>query len=245
MGYKGPVRVIPGFFGIFNNSAFLFALIPVVAIWGFRVTYFTRPPETLSAYDHIHGLAMFGWIFILVMQSFLIRTNRRDIHRMMGKLSYLLAPLVIISTLVLANYRLNVRGLTAEGMYLLELQIFILIQFTVFYTMAMRHRKKPTVHARWMICTAFTLLDPILARVILVNFMQVPFESGFIQYMTFGFIDLIVIALVFWDWKSHQRRDVFLPALILLLVTHLCVFVFNGTPAWQSFATWYQSLPIS
>jgi len=66
---------------------------------------------------------------MLISQSYLIRTNRREIHRMMGKLSYLLAPLVIIST--------------------------------------------------------------------------------------------------------------------LLLVTHLSVFVFNGTAAWESFATWYRMLPIS
>ena len=230
---------------IFHNSVFLFALIPVVAIWGFWVTYFTRPSETLSAYDHIHGLAMFGWTFMLISQSYLIRTNRRDIHRMMGKLSYLLAPLVVISTLVLANYRLNVRGLTAEGMYILEMQIFTIIQFAVFYGMAMRHRKQPDVHARWMICTAFTLLDPILARVLMVNFLQVPLESGVIQYITYGFTDLLVMVLVFWDWKSHRRRDVFLPALVLLLVTHLSVFVFNGTAAWESFARWYQALPIS
>jgi len=230
---------------IFNNSVFLFALIPVIAIWGFWVTYFTRPPDTLSAYDHIHGLAMFGWTFMLISQSYLIRTNRRDIHRMMGKLSYLLAPLVIISTLVLANYRLNVRGLTEQGMYFLELQLFIIIQFTVFYVMAIRWRKRPDVHARWMICTAFTLLDPILARVLMINFLQVPLESGIIQYFTFGFIDLMVVALVIWDWKSHQRCDVFLPALILLLVTHLSVFIFNGTAAWESFATWYRALPIS
>lgn len=230
---------------IFHNSVFLFALIPVVAIWGFWVTYFTRVPETLSAYDHIHGFAMFGWTFMLISQSYLIRTNRREIHRMMGKFSYLLAPLVIISTLVLANYRLNVRGLTEQGMYLLELQIFTIIQFTVFYAMAIGQRKQPDVHARWMICTAFTLLDPILARVLMVNFLQVPLESGVIQYITYGFTDLLVMVLVFWDWKSHQRRDVFFPALILLLVTHLSVFVFNGTAAWKSFATWYQALPIS
>lgn len=230
---------------IFNNSVFLFALIPVVALWGFWVTYFTRPPETLSPYDHVHGLAMFGWTFMLIYQSFLIRTNRREIHRMMGKLSFLLAPLVILSTLVLANYRINVRGLTAEGMYILELQIFPIIQFAVFYTMAMSKRKQPDVHARWMICTAFTLLDPILARVLMVNFLQVPLESGIIQYITFSFIDLMVVVMVFWDWKSRRRRDVFLPALVLLLVTQFSVFVFNGTLAWESFATWYRALPIS
>lgn len=230
---------------IFRNSFFFLIVIPVFAIWGFWVTYFTRAQETLSVYDHLHGFAMFGWCLMLVVQSFLIRTSHGSIHRQVGKLSYLLAPLVLVSTLILANYRLNVRGLTTEGLYILGLQIFTLIQFSVFYTMAIRHRKTSDIHARWMICTAFTLLDPIFARIIEINFIHVPFESGIIQYITYGAIDLAVIMLVFKDWKSSQRRDVFLPALILMVVTQLPIFLAMQSPAWEMFAAWFKGLPLS
>ena len=115
---------------IFRNSVFFLALIPLFAIWGFWVTYFTRPPETLSGYDHLHGYAMFGWTLMLILQSFLVRTERRDLHRMLGKLAWVLGPLVVVSTLILGNYRINVRGMTDEGVYILGLQVFILIQFT-------------------------------------------------------------------------------------------------------------------
>ena len=101
---------------IFRNSVFFFALIPLFAIWGFWFTYFVRPSEELGTYDHIHGMAMIGWCLLLIVQSSLIRTNRRDIHRQVGKLSYVLAPLIIISTILLANSRLNVRGLTDDGL---------------------------------------------------------------------------------------------------------------------------------
>ena len=111
--------------------------------------------------------------------------------------------------------------------------------------MAIRNRKQPDVHARWMICTAFTMLDPIFARILAVNFLQVPFESGIIQYFTYTFIDLIVIALVLRDWKSGLRRDVFAPALILLVLTQLPIFFVLNIPAWTSFAAWFMSLPIS
>lgn len=230
---------------IFRKSVFFFALIPLFAAWGFWVTYFTRPADTLTAFDHVHGAAMLGWCLMLISQSFLIRTNRRDIHRQLGKLSYLLAPVIVISTLLLANYRLNVRGLTAEGLYILALQIFILTQYVVFYTFAIRNRKHPDVHARYMVCTALPLLDPIFTRILGINFIPVELTSGIIQYITFAFTDLILVVLLVIDWKSHQRRDVFLPMLLVLLATQLPVFFVLKSPAWEAFAAWYMQLPLS
>ena len=111
--------------------------------------------------------------------------------------------------------------------------------------MAMRNRKQADVHARWMICTAFTLLDPIFARIIAVNFIHVPFETGIIQYITYAGIDRVVIMLVLKDWKSQQRRDVFLPALILMVAAQLPAFFTVRSPAWEAFATWFMGLPLS
>jgi len=230
---------------IFSKSVFFLALIPIFAVWGFWVTYFTRPPETLAIWDHLHGYGMFAWVLLLVLQSFLIRSNRRPIHRQTGKLAWVLGPWIIVTTIMLAHYRLNFRGLTNEALYFLGLQVFILIQYTVFYFMALRHRKQPDVHARWMICTAFSLLDPIFARILAVNFIRVPFETGIIQYITYSFIDLIVIVLVMRDWKGERRRDVFLPALILLVVTQICTLVALKVPAWHAFGEWYAGLPLT
>jgi hypothetical protein len=230
---------------IFSKSVFLLALIPLFAIWGFWVTYFTRPSGTVSFHEHLHGVAMFGWVLLLVLQAGLIRTNRRAVHRQTGKLAYVLGPWIIVSTIILANYRLNVRGLTPEGLYIFGLQFFTLIVYTVCFVMAIRCRKQPDVHARWMICTAFTMIDPIFSRILGVNFLQVPIESGIMQYITYSLINLIVIALVLRDWKAESRRDVFVPVLGLLLVTQIPVFFILNVPAWTSFSAWFMSLPIS
>ncbi len=230
---------------IFRKSVFFFALIPLFAVWGFWVTYFTRPTETLTPFHHIHGVAMFAWCLMLIMQSFLIRTNRRDVHRLLGKLSYLLAPLIVISTVALANVTLNVRGLTDEGLYIFALPVFALTQFIVSYSVAIKNRKRPDVHARFMICTALTLLDPIFARILAVNFIQVEFSTGIIQYFTYGFIDLILIVLAVWDWKSRGRRDVFLPMLFFFIATQLPTFFVLKWPAWEAFAAWFMNLPLT
>jgi len=230
---------------IFRNSVFFLALIPLFAVWGFWVTYFTRPPGTYNAWEHIHGVAMFAWAIMLVSQSFFIRTNLRSLHRVLGKISFLLAPLIIVSTVFLANYKLNVRQLNNEGLYIFGLQFFIISLFACFYAMAIARRKKPDVHARWMICTAFTMLDPIFARIIAVNFYQVPFKTGVIQWMTFAFIDVIVILLVFKDWKSNGRRDVFLPALAMLVLAQIAMLTVWDTAPWKAFASWFAALPLT
>lgn len=75
---------------IFRNSAFFFILIPVFAVWGFWLTYFARPSGEVHPYEHIHGLAMFGWCLMLIVQSSLIRVKRRDIHRQLASCPFCL-----------------------------------------------------------------------------------------------------------------------------------------------------------
>lgn len=230
---------------IFRNSVFFFILIPVFAVIGFWVTYFARPSGTVHPYEHFHGLVMFGWCLMLIAQSFLIRTRRRDIHRQVGKLSFLLAPAIVVSIILLANYKLNVRGLTDDGVYILSLQVFMLIQWIVPYSLAIKARKRPDVHARWMICTAMPLIDPIFARILFLNFFEAPFSTGLYEYFTYSFVSLILITLIVWDWRSNQRRDVFLPMLFIALATQIPSFFVVESSIWMSFATWYIQLPLS
>ncbi len=230
---------------IFRNSVFFFVLIPLFAVWGFWVTYFDRPSGTVHPYEHVHGIALFGWCLMLIVQSSLIRTSRRSLHRKIGKLSYLLAPVIIVSVLLLANYKLNVRGLTDDAYYIFSLQVFLLIQFVVFYSLAIKNRKRPDVHARYMICTVIPLLDPIFARILFFNVFQADFSSGAFEYVTYTCIDLMLVIMIIWDWKAHRRRDVFLPMLFVALATQIPTFFVVESTIWHAFASWYMQLPLS
>jgi hypothetical protein len=229
---------------IFQKSVFFFALIPLFAVWGFWQTYFVGSARPISGLDHFHGIAMFGWCLMLIVQSLLIRQSRRSVHRTVGKFSYLLAPWIAVSTLMLANFQLNARGLTGEGVYVLMLQLSILAQFLVFYSLAIVNRKTSDVHARYMVCTALPLIDPIFARILMFNYLT-PEQLPLTQFYTYPLTALILVALVVWDWRSSNRRDVFLPMLFVLVALQLPTFFVTGTAAWQSFAAWYMQLPLS
>ncbi len=230
---------------LFKHSVFFLLLIPLFAIWGFWVTYFARPSGTVHFLEHLHGFAMFGWCLLLVLQSWLMRNNRRTAHRKLGTLSYALVPLIVVSTVMLANYQLNRRGLSPEGLYIFSLQTFILIQFLFCYAQAIRHRKTADLHARYMVCTALPLLDPIFARILAIHFIPVEFTSGIIQYITYGFTDLILLGLALWDWRAHRRRDVFLAVLVVLVETQIPTFFVLRWPAWEAYASWFMHLPLS
>lgn len=228
---------------LFRNSLPFFVLIPLFAVWGFWPTYFAQVVRPISWIDHAHGIAMFGWCAMLILQSYLIRSGNRRVHRATGKISYALMPVIVVSTLMLANQQINARGLTGQGLYILMLQITILPQLVIFYTLAIINRKSSDVHARYMICTALPLIDPIFARIM---FQVLPTEQMWLtQYITFGLTDLVLIGLITWDWRAGRRHDVFLPMLFVLLVLQLPVFTAVSSDAWANFANWFMRLPLS
>jgi hypothetical protein len=229
-----------------RNSVFVFLLIPPLALWGFWFTYVVRPAETLVGLDHVHGAAMLAWCLMLIAQAGLIRARRRELHAQLGRVSYVLMPLIFVSTLSLAHFRLGVRGLTDEGIYSLVLQLLLTVELVVIYIAAIFLRKRRDLHARLMVCTALPLLDPILARVLAVNVVPgLPFETGIYQYATFALTDLILLTLVIWDWRVQRRRDLFLPVLGFMLSTQAPLFFVIGSPTWTRFASAYLSLPLS
>lgn len=243
MQREGLVRVNPTA-GIYRHSAWFFLLIPAFAAWGFWPSYFSPGDAPVSVYDHVHGLAMFAWTLMLISQAMLVRSGRRQLHRNLGQFSYVLVPLIAASTVVLANYKIGIRGVTPVAEYILILQLLLLLMFLVFYGLAIRSRRRPDVHARYMICTALPLIDPIFARILFQHLPPTGSPVGH-QLLTFLLTDLVLLALIVRDWRSGARRDVFLPMLPLVLGLQGALFLLAGTPVATALATWFRGLPLS
>lgn len=73
------------------------------------------------------SVAMALWLLMLISQAFLIRTDRRTLHRLAGRASYVLVPLIVLSTLSLAHLRVRESGneLPAELLYFLYIHLGI------------------------------------------------------------------------------------------------------------------------
>jgi hypothetical protein len=227
---------------IHRRAVYYFGALLLFTLPAFWPSYFFPPRVEADYHVHFHGIAMFLWVILLVAQAALMRAGARDTHRKLGKLSYALAPAIVVSTLLLMNYRLK-SVVNAELLYFLYLQAALIAFFTFCYAQAIRYRHVPAVHARYMIGTAFATFDPIIARVLFVFFGT---EPPHMQVATFVMMDALLLVLI-----ARERRREAAPAtrvfpllLGIFLILQVAQFVVPRQAWWAEAARWYGALPL-
>ena len=61
---------------------------------------FGNLPEGITALVHVHAALMILWLFMVIAQAWFVRTMRFRLHRWVGRSSYLIVPVIILSGLV-------------------------------------------------------------------------------------------------------------------------------------------------
>jgi hypothetical protein len=221
------------------------AALFVVALLAFWPTYLSLSPSASSAYTHLHVLTAALWMLILVVQPVLIKSRRVALHRAIGKASYVLAPLMFVSILLLANNRIRIAPADAYAIqtYILYLQLSLAALFAGLYALAVWFRRNTAFHARLMVCTALTLVDPIVIRLM---FWAQPSPTWNYQWATFGLTDLALLAMIWLDRRYPPGRSLLLWVLAAVVAAQIpALFGLTEGPAWQSFARWFASLPLT
>jgi uncharacterized membrane protein len=224
---------------IFRRSSIYLALLLPFIVAGFWPTYFSRIPVETSIRVHVHGVAMSLWYLLLVGQAYLIRTNRRPLHRKIGRLSYVLVPVIALSTLSMAHHRLQESGLNPETLYFFYVQLSLLVYFLLAYGLAIANKAIPLVHARFMVCTALALIDPIFGRILYNSF---GINYPLMQVLTYSLVGVIFLWLAVWDARHAPTSRVFAGMFVAFLVLAAPTFFVYGSPAWRSFALWFGGL---
>jgi len=223
-----------------RRAVFGFGALLLLTIPAFWFSYFFPPKVEPAIRVHVHGIAMFLWLILLVTQATLIRNASRPLHRAVGMASYVLFPVIFVSTLSVQHLRLN-QKIDAEQLYFLYVVLSLLCVFTLSYALAMWNRKNPALHARYMVCTALALVDPILGRVVFFHF---GIEPPQMQVATYTLVDAILIWLAYADWRSGNGIRVFPAMLAVFVVAQIPTFIFFRMPWWPRFAEWYAALPL-
>ena len=240
-------RVTPA---LFTFSARFFVAFLVLTVWAFWPSYFARMFEQPNVWFHAHGIVLALWLGMLVAQAQLIRTQRRSLHRQLGKLSYVVAPAVVVVTAVFVQQRVSasVAGradLPAMALHFLALTLLSLVAFAVFYALAIARRRDSQAHARWMVCTVFPLVTPVTDRLIgaylppIVGMVPRIEGNPILPTVGFALADLTLLALSVWDWRANRRLDVFPVALGVLLVYHVGTLTLHRVPLWNAFCVWF------
>jgi hypothetical protein len=210
--------------GGYRNLGYILLFFPLIIIAGFWVPYFSQIPKfdpSITTAVHIHAALLFAWAGLLVIQPLAIRYRAYSIHRILGKASYALMPLIVVFSVAMLRkeYQENLAGgigvtaaLSAE--YLSTLQVTL---FAAFYGLAIARilKRDMAEHMRYMICIALVLLPAGLARTLGYWFGVKQAAS---HTVCLALIDLCLVSLIVFDRRRQCAGRPYLVALAAYLI---------------------------
>lgn len=190
----------------FDNAGFFVLGIFIVALFGFVPSYFPsfsgREVE-FTFYTHLHALNMVLWLCVLIAQPFLIRHRLNRWHRTLGRISYVQVPLLMVSSLLLIHSRLAAAdGPPKLNQFWVQFKDLVVIGTT--YGLAIYYRRNAAYHARFVVGSCFQLLEPGLARALIV-FSPLPSPVAAL-IATYLVIDGCLIYLVVKRLEAVERQ---------------------------------------
>jgi len=229
----GAVPRRPGLWGL-GSGVWMWSLVALAAA-GFGKTYFRRL-GLADAVTHLHAGLMLAWMAMLLVQPWLVRTRRMALHRQVGQLSYGVMPGILVTALWLSQVRMAAAPPEMFGLQamLLYLGMAASLMLAVFWGLAIRHRRDPALHARYMVATALVMIDPAMARLMLALLPEgILFNPSWAGYAaTFA-----VLAVLMWCERGAARgRGVFRFVTLVFVVNFVLMHVVPGTQPWQAFA---------
>ncbi|MBI1344502.1 MAG: hypothetical protein GC171_16395 [Terrimonas sp.] len=225
---------------VYRNTAIFVILVMIGIQWGFYQTYTSEFPNFVdkTVTIHIHGALLMCWLILLIVQPLLIQTGRAKLHRTIGKVSYVLGPLVILYLFLIGKgaYWRSIGTPYEQGNFMtMVLDIRGFLSFAIFWALAMFYRKIPATHMRYMIATGILGIGPGFGRGLMHSF-----DMGIGTALTIT--DIAGLALVGFllvnDIYRKKNYKPFLVVFIVLLVGSL-LWQVRDSAAWLSFARFY------
>ncbi len=192
----------------YRNLGYFFLLLIPLVIAGFYKTYLVQFPtfeKVKHNFIHIHAAIAIVWLTLIIVQPFLIANKKLAWHRKVGKFSYVIFPLLMLS--FIPSVINNLHSDTPKYAFFALGDGTLLI---LFYSLAIFYRKKSPLHMRYMIAAALVLFGPTVGRILpnLVGFSELATQN-----IQFAIIQLILGALVVMDIKNKKKYQPYLIAI--------------------------------
>ncbi|GAB3942205.1 hypothetical protein GCM10028805_06460 [Spirosoma harenae] len=216
----------------YKHVSYLFVAMLAIIIAGFYKNYFGKFPvfAGLSYVHHTHTMLLLLWFAMLIIQPILIYQKRLDLHRFIGKASYVLVPMIVWSMLAVMR-RQYLRNLPkmpeARNLASLYLPVSALIPFVTLYVLAIIYRKTPALHMLYMIASAIALLGPAIGR---INFGFADFKLAVLFAFALG--DVFLVGLLIYEFVKVKN---YRPYLLSLLI---CMLFYDAFPWVPNSAGW-------
>ncbi len=223
-----------------NNIVYFFSGILICTLIGFHQTYTVHFPDFkgFQAVQHFHGVMFMSWFGMLIVQPFLIRNKKYEWHRNLGKLGYVLAPLVCLSIFLVTKmvyFREIAHRPIIEVLGQISLQVPAIILFGLFFALAMVNRKHTATHMRYMIATSLLMIGPGVGRALIIyGSVPLPVAVTTVLYVS----EILAFIFLAFDFFNKRNTTPFLTIFLLLVLNHLC-WAYQMADWWQGFAAWF------
>jgi hypothetical protein len=220
----------------YNNIWILFITILAFVFLGFFKSYFSlfSTLEKIPVSHHFHTVLFLLWFVLLFIQPFLIKSGKIKLHRQLGKFSFALVPLLIVSIFIVTKNQYHREiALYPRSQCIANLIIPLpqLVIFVAMYILAILHVKNTGYHMRYIIGTSLVLIGPGLGRA-LISLAGISFQQS--VQLSFFVTELILASLIFYDIKKGNSYKPYAVLLIIFLACHLGWFFMPHSSLWQT-----------
>jgi hypothetical protein len=221
----------------------LLGLVPLIGL-AFWPRYFSRLGD-VSLAIHVHGATATVWILMLTVQSWAIHNRRVSLHRLTGRVSFVVFPLFMVGGFMMLHNMAHGVAVQANpfvsryGPGLGLIDALAVGTFAAFYYLALRNRRQVQLHARYMLATPLFLVMPIVTR-LLINYVPALAIRGpedlhrFIPGIHTAGVVALAVALVLYASNPRYGR----PFLVAAVVTVVCMAGFQ----WVGPTSWWGNL---
>lgn len=154
----------------YKTLIFLFAAIVVISLSGFFWSYISHAPDfgRFPWPIHLHFTVFFVWLLLVVIQPVLIKNRNFHLHRRLGKASYFLVPVLVITILLLV--RIKVIRIATESIESASIEAMLglldAVSLTLYYGIAVYNRRNIRWHVAFIIGASLVVLNPGMARLL-------------------------------------------------------------------------------
>jgi hypothetical protein len=180
----------------YKYGHYFVGFVLVVILTGFWASYFAPIREVPLAF-HVHAFTATSWLLLLIAQSVAIHRRANALHRIMGKASFALFPLLILGFTMIINVSAG-RYAAREGDFIafvgpafgIGMAVAIAAYLVLFHG-ALKHRRNVRLHAGYMLATPLILFESPFSRLMDAAFpwMNVIGSAG-----PRGLLDTIVVS---------------------------------------------------
>ncbi len=219
----------------YSRVSLFFVFILGLLTWGFYKTYIIFFPSFtgFNNVQHFHGAMMMTWMIILITQPLLIRSGKVSIHRAIGKMTYVIAPLLVVSLFLVSRMvyqRPEPVVPHVEKIAMIALSIPFMLGFAILYSLATINRKQTYKHMRYMIGTSFLMIAPGLGRGLIIYFHNSLHDA--VNYSNY-FVFALAGGLMINDIVKKRSYTPFAVVLFIFILLHLA-WNYRYSGVWQS-----------